>query len=227
MASQITSLTIVNSRWIPRTKGQWRGKCFHFMTSLLFSEWISLRCSIQVVEPFACCMVVRFCVHNSKWLWFSGLGILETNYLRISLCLCMFMALVTALIHRRNLNCFKWYFAKFRSRDILCINHRVPFKFGRYVGRNRYIRQITERSEILKTDFAASRLRGILRLEVLPGIGNSPMVFGLIHLRDFKSITDQYRWKMKCKYCFVKTIKHVRSWNIRGGLLKVCSLLYK
>ena len=59
MASQITSLTIVYStvysgadqrkhqssallalcveftgdRWIPRTKGQWRGKCFHLMTS--------------------------------------------------------------------------------------------------------------------------------------------------------------------------------------------------
>ena len=58
MASQIASLTIVNStvysgadqrkhqssaslafvqgihRWIPRTNGQLRGKCFHFMTSL-------------------------------------------------------------------------------------------------------------------------------------------------------------------------------------------------
>ena len=46
IASQITSLTIVYSRvysgsdqtkhqhrWIPRTKGQWRGKCFHLMTS--------------------------------------------------------------------------------------------------------------------------------------------------------------------------------------------------
>ena len=59
MASQITSLTIVylticsgadqrkhhisaslafamgfiGDRWIPRTNGQWRGKCFHFMTS--------------------------------------------------------------------------------------------------------------------------------------------------------------------------------------------------
>ena len=59
MASQVTSLTVVystvypdadqrkhqsssslafvwgihRSRWIPRTKGQWRGKCFHLMTS--------------------------------------------------------------------------------------------------------------------------------------------------------------------------------------------------
>ena len=64
MASQITSLTVVYStvysdvdqrihqssaslafvwgihrdRWIPRTKGQLRGKCFHLMTS----SWISL-----------------------------------------------------------------------------------------------------------------------------------------------------------------------------------------
>ena len=62
MASQITSLTSVCSivysgadqnikaprhwplwgeftgdRWIPRTKGQWRGKCFHLMTSSCFS----------------------------------------------------------------------------------------------------------------------------------------------------------------------------------------------
>ena len=64
MASQITSLTVVNStvysdadqrkhqtpaslafvwgshrdRWIPRTKGQLRGKCFHLMTS----SWITI-----------------------------------------------------------------------------------------------------------------------------------------------------------------------------------------
>ena len=68
MASQITSLTIVYStsysgvdqrkhqssaslafvwgihrdRWIPRTKGQLRGKCFHLMTSSWFSNRISM-----------------------------------------------------------------------------------------------------------------------------------------------------------------------------------------
>ena len=65
MASQITSLTIVYSavysdsdqrkhqssaslafvwgfhrdRWIPRTKGQLRGKCFHLMTSSWYCHW--------------------------------------------------------------------------------------------------------------------------------------------------------------------------------------------
>ena len=67
MASQITSLTVVYStvysnadqrkhqssaslafvrgihrdRWIPRTKGQLRGKCFHLMTSSWWSLWSS------------------------------------------------------------------------------------------------------------------------------------------------------------------------------------------
>ena len=66
MASQVTSLTVVYSnfysdadqrkhqssasltfvwgihrdRWIPRTKGQLRGKCFHLMTSLCFKSLI-------------------------------------------------------------------------------------------------------------------------------------------------------------------------------------------
>ena len=65
MASQIISLTIVYSpfiqaqikenlkaprhwplwgeftghRWIPYTKGQWRGKCFHFMTSSRYHQY--------------------------------------------------------------------------------------------------------------------------------------------------------------------------------------------
>ena len=67
MASQITSLTVVYStvysdadqrkhqssaslafvwgiqrdRWIPRTKGRWRGKCFHLMTS----SWAFYTCA--------------------------------------------------------------------------------------------------------------------------------------------------------------------------------------
>ena len=75
MASQITSLTVVYSivhsgadqskhqssaslafvwgihrdRWIPRTKGQWRGKCFHLMTS----SWM-LPCKVKILlwRPF-------------------------------------------------------------------------------------------------------------------------------------------------------------------------------
>ena len=79
MASQITSITIVYStvysvqikenikaprhwplcgeftgdRWIPRTKDQWRGKCFHLMTSSWMMANYSdqyIRCS---VEPFS------------------------------------------------------------------------------------------------------------------------------------------------------------------------------
>ena len=72
MVSQITSLTIVYStvysgadlrkhqsstsldfvwgihRWIPHTKGQWRGKCFHLMTSsrIMHIEWYqSMSCN--------------------------------------------------------------------------------------------------------------------------------------------------------------------------------------
>ena len=79
MASQITSLTIVYStvyisadqrkhqssallafmweftddRWIPRTKGQWRGKCFHLLTS----SWYAANVGIfqQLLLYIYCC----------------------------------------------------------------------------------------------------------------------------------------------------------------------------
>ena len=75
VASQITSLTVVCSivyseadqrkhqssaslalvrvihrdRWIPRTKGQWRGKCFHLMTS----SWLS-HCYLVFLNIYTC-----------------------------------------------------------------------------------------------------------------------------------------------------------------------------
>ena len=96
ISSQITSLTVVYStvysdtdkkkhqssaslafvwgihryRWIPRTKGQLRGKCFHLMTS----SWLFKRMT-------ACCWLhqwdqrlVKFCykwnnIHSRKWNW--------------------------------------------------------------------------------------------------------------------------------------------------------------
>ena len=92
MASQITSLTIVYStvysgadqrkyqsstslafvwgihrdRWIPRTKGQLRGKCFHLMTS---------SCVIRIITPQLSCNSLRgrfpkksvLCLHLSCW----------------------------------------------------------------------------------------------------------------------------------------------------------------
>ena len=77
MASQITSLTIVYStvysgadqrkyqssapqafvwgfdRWIPRTKGQWRGKCFHLVTSSWITPEVSSNYS-QMRGPGMC-----------------------------------------------------------------------------------------------------------------------------------------------------------------------------
>ena len=85
IASQITNLTIVYStvysdpdqtkhqssaslafvrgihreRWIPRTKGQWRGKCFHLMTSSCFpNQWHRIRPS-WVHESSLRCMDFR------------------------------------------------------------------------------------------------------------------------------------------------------------------------
>ena len=40
-------------RWIPLTKGQWRGKCFHFMTSswnFIFTHFIFLRTCISLTN---------------------------------------------------------------------------------------------------------------------------------------------------------------------------------
>ena len=81
MASQITSLTVVYStvysdadqrkhqssaslafvwgihrdRWIPRTKGQLRGKCFHLMTSSWGDWYFTASCSLlsQLIHLFA------------------------------------------------------------------------------------------------------------------------------------------------------------------------------
>ena len=92
MASQITSLTVVyystvysdadqrkhqssaslafvrgihRDRWIPRTKGQFRGKCFHLMTSSWFCTWcyvfisISLRLMLHVALPvYIFCFII-------------------------------------------------------------------------------------------------------------------------------------------------------------------------
>ena len=81
IASQITSLTVVYSivysdpdqrklqssaslafvwgihrdRWIPRTKGQLRGKCFHLMTS---SWWLSARLVTPLLTHWSYCSLV-------------------------------------------------------------------------------------------------------------------------------------------------------------------------
>ena len=81
MASQITSLTVVYStvnsdaderkhqssaslaflwgihwdRWIPRTKGQLRGKCFHLMTS----SWCCYLQHVKQDEGLLCCVTYR------------------------------------------------------------------------------------------------------------------------------------------------------------------------
>ena len=78
MSSQITSLTIVYSivysgtdqrkhqssaslavvreftgdRWIPRTKGQLRGKCFHLMTSSCYDLWFLSTICITLIARF-------------------------------------------------------------------------------------------------------------------------------------------------------------------------------
>ena len=86
MASQITSLSIVYStvysdadqrkhqssaslafvwgihrdRWIPRTKGQLRGKCFHLMTSSCGITFIFYRCHRSKV--FSMTWVIKHCM---------------------------------------------------------------------------------------------------------------------------------------------------------------------
>ena len=95
IASQITSLTIVYSivysdadqrkhqssaslafvwgihrdRWIPRTKGQLRGKCFHLMTS----SWYP----VKYAQGIACLrlLLITFC----QFYWFHGIN-LNTIY---------------------------------------------------------------------------------------------------------------------------------------------------
>ena len=101
MASQVTSLTIVYStvysdadqrkyqnsaslafvrgihryRWIPRTKGQQRGKCFHLITSSWVShDWPNSRiqkctCSMPHIAPFKTemCIFLFWMRHCGMW----------------------------------------------------------------------------------------------------------------------------------------------------------------
>ena len=91
MAAQITSLTVVYStvysdanqrkhqssaslafvwgihrdRWIPRTKGQLRGQCFHLMTSsCIGQQWFTW--SIFGTHPFAECLMLQTMHDNSE-----------------------------------------------------------------------------------------------------------------------------------------------------------------
>ena len=95
MASQVTSLTIVYStvylgtdkkkhqslaslalvrgihRWILRTKGQWRGKCFHLMTYHEdMGEYITWFHS--TTKP--CTPILLYIAHMSRYAWFPGIS---------------------------------------------------------------------------------------------------------------------------------------------------------
>ena len=98
MASQITSLTIVNStvysdadqgkhqssaslafvwgihrdRWIPCTKGQLRGKCFHLMTSSCFAKfhWQSI---------ILCIYFTGWSYINDRWHLSKSRGMLSAD----------------------------------------------------------------------------------------------------------------------------------------------------
>ena len=89
-ASQITSLTIVYStvyadangrkhqgsasltfvwgihgdRWIPRTNGQYRGKCFHLMTSSWFSKHISWGTQYQHMS--SSCIYISYLIQSGS-----------------------------------------------------------------------------------------------------------------------------------------------------------------
>ena len=93
IGSQITSLTIVNStvysdadqrkhqssaslafvwgihrdRWIPRTKGQQRGKCFHLMTSScdVHTCWATLQCKAHL-SRYRNCLIFIMWIHKAE-----------------------------------------------------------------------------------------------------------------------------------------------------------------
>ena len=101
MASQITSLTVVYStvysgtdqrkhqspasldRWIPRTKRQLRGKCFHLMTSschMWFPATVYVNRIDEILWKFSyvICDVATLIVlwYNAMTLWYHGTSVL-------------------------------------------------------------------------------------------------------------------------------------------------------
>ena len=129
MACQITSLTVVYStfysdadqrkhqsspslafvwgihrdRWIPRTKGQLRGKCFHLMTSSCVAH-------TTVDRPISASMFAK------KWDFLGCIHICER---------------VKSGTHKTK--GLYSNIAKSRGREILCYNDRIALKFDRQV----------------------------------------------------------------------------------------------
>ena len=68
---RVTGLCAGNSpyRWIPRTKGQWRGKCFHLMTSSWFIGLESVESVLKNIRNFLCSQSEHPKVWIPKILW--------------------------------------------------------------------------------------------------------------------------------------------------------------
>ena len=67
---RVTGLCVGNSpdRWIPRTKGQWRGKCFHLMTSSCLIMIFVLHFRSEIVGTAFSLEKCQF----KGWLYFSN-----------------------------------------------------------------------------------------------------------------------------------------------------------
>ena len=67
LCRNIDSITFTVYRWIPRTKGQWRGRCFHLMTSSWIG-WPSHSVVIDRVDLTVCCFCLSLVI---DWDWWS------------------------------------------------------------------------------------------------------------------------------------------------------------
>ena len=131
LASQITSLTIVYStvysdadqrkhqssaslafvwgtqrhRWIPRTKGQLRGKCFHLMTSSWVRKWSLYACVLMFIPHVMGHHLSRKPSHqkNSKVIYCLTHHSMVTSTGTISIS-CVWLSVLTTILIATRVN---------------------------------------------------------------------------------------------------------------------------
>ena len=156
MASQITSLTVVYSavysdadqrkrqssaslafvwgihrdRWIPRTKGQLRGKCFHLMTSSWYTVyWIFWeRIRVRQWKWDDICYgnwdnTDRIGPHCQYWINCSVKNTLFTTFSHFTLLLHK-MYLIVYIFHKRFTRYILWWFRTSQIDQYISIWHR-------------------------------------------------------------------------------------------------------
>ena len=94
LCRNIDSITFTVYRWIPRTKGQWRGRCFHLMTSSWIG-WPSHFVVIDRVDLTVCCFCLSFGYRLGLMVFMAICCCLDMiiDWMAYTICCCLYMVI--------------------------------------------------------------------------------------------------------------------------------------